>query len=313
MANLILVERSFAQARHEQFPETAGDVLPHGMAAAVPVVEIADHADARGVGGPDGEVHAVDAVDLPQLRPQPVVALPVPAFVQQVEVVVGQQVRKGVGIVHGRGLLAAFLGHPKHVPRRAVADVGNGQIASNKPGRMDPPHGQRPVAVRRIDDPRLARRGQKRPHRQRPPPRLVDLVRTEQLKWVLMPSFNQLTDRFQRHRRSHTNLLAGKLEVNRTEDSASRRRDGTVHAHHCSGVQPWILGTMHAERESTTDTSARDANAVSIQTSAPGGQHAGRYILPNFPRQCDPPSFPASSPCPSAARQADAWPASNRR
>ena len=182
------------------------------MPAAVPVVEIADQAHAGGVGGPDGEIHAVDAVDLPQLGPEPVVALPVPAFVQQVTVVVGQQVGKGVGIVHGRGLLAVFFGHPQHVARRPVA-VGQRTNRLEQPRRMDSPHGQRPVGVRRIDHPRLRRRRQERPHRHRPTPRLVDLVRTEQLEGVLMSAFNQLADRIQRHRRSHANLLASKLPL----------------------------------------------------------------------------------------------------
>ena len=80
VADLILVERPLAQPRHEQLPEAAGDVLPHRVAAAVPGVEVADHADAGGVGRPDGEVDPVHAVDRPQLRPQPLVALPVPAL-----------------------------------------------------------------------------------------------------------------------------------------------------------------------------------------------------------------------------------------
>ena len=211
MADLILVERSFAQPRHEQLPKAAGNVLPHRMPAAVPVVEIAHQAHAGGVGGPDGEIHAVDAVDLPQLRPQPVVTLPVPPLVEQVEVVVGQQVGKGVRIVHGNRLFSAFLGYPKHVPRRASVAVGmrQGTNRLEQTGRMNSPHRQRAVAVRRVDHPRLVRRWQERPHRQHPAPRLVDLVGTEQLKGILMPSFNQLTDSFQACRRSHANLLAG--------------------------------------------------------------------------------------------------------
>ena len=55
-----------------------------------------------GVGGPDGEVHAGDAVDGPQVGAELLVALPVRAFAEQVQVVVGQQRREGVGIVHGR-------------------------------------------------------------------------------------------------------------------------------------------------------------------------------------------------------------------
>ena len=114
VADLVLVERAFAQPGDEQFPEAAGDVLAHGMAAAVPGVEVADHADAGGVGGPDGEVHPVHAVDRAQFGAEPVVALPVPAFVQQMQVVVGQQVRKGVGVVHG-DLPSPFVGHAEQV------------------------------------------------------------------------------------------------------------------------------------------------------------------------------------------------------
>ena len=40
-----------------------GAAVPHRVAAAVPVVEVADHADPLGVRGPDGEVDAPDAVD----------------------------------------------------------------------------------------------------------------------------------------------------------------------------------------------------------------------------------------------------------
>ena len=133
MADLVLVERAFAQPGNEQFPEAAGDVLAHGVAAAVPVVEVADHADAGGVGRPDGEVHPLDAVDGAQLRPQAVVALPVPAFVQQVQIVVGQQVRKGVRIVHGR-LPSPFVGDAEHVARLPVA---RGRDKGPRTGRRD--------------------------------------------------------------------------------------------------------------------------------------------------------------------------------
>ena len=50
-------------AGNEELPDAGLDALAHGMAAAVPVVEVADDADPRGVRRPDGEGDAVDAVD----------------------------------------------------------------------------------------------------------------------------------------------------------------------------------------------------------------------------------------------------------
>ena len=173
--DLVLVECSLAQPRHKKLPETAGNVLPHGMPAAVPVVEIAHDADARRVRRPDGEIHPVNAVDLPQLGPQPVVTLPVAALVQQVEVVVGQQVREGVRVVHSHGLFSVFLGHSQHVARRAVA-VRQGANRLVQAGRVDAAHRLGPVRVGRIYHPRLARRGQIGPDGQGPASRMVNLV-----------------------------------------------------------------------------------------------------------------------------------------
>ena len=90
---------------------------------------------------------------------------------------------------------------------------------------MDPPHRPSRVAVRRVDDPGLFRRGQVRPHRQRPPPRMVDLVGTKQFERIFMPAFNQLTDSFQACRRSHANLLAG-------PETVVSRREGERDGHY---------------------------------------------------------------------------------
>ncbi len=82
-----LVERAFAEAGDEQFPDAAGDVFAERMAAGIPVVEIADDADALRVGGPDGEVHAFDTADVAEVGAELGVALPVRAFAQQVQIV----------------------------------------------------------------------------------------------------------------------------------------------------------------------------------------------------------------------------------
>ena len=112
--DLVLVERAFAEPGDEQFPEAAGDMLPHRVPAAVPAIEVADDAHARGVRRPDGKIDAVDAVDRPQVGAQAVVALPVPPFVEQVHVVLGQQVRKGVRIVN-RGFHSYLVCHTQHI------------------------------------------------------------------------------------------------------------------------------------------------------------------------------------------------------
>ena len=112
--DLVLVERAFAEPGDEQFPEAAGNVLSHRVPAAVPMIEVADDAHARGVGRPDGEIDAFHAVDRPQVGAEAVIALPVPPLVEQVHVVLGQEVRKGVRIVD-RGFHSYLVCHSQHV------------------------------------------------------------------------------------------------------------------------------------------------------------------------------------------------------
>ena len=57
-ANLELVALAVRQIGHENLPDAGGREQPHRVDAAVPAVEVADDADAIGVGRPHGEVHA---------------------------------------------------------------------------------------------------------------------------------------------------------------------------------------------------------------------------------------------------------------
>ena len=61
----------------------------HRMHASVPAVEVADDADAMGVGRPDGEVDAVGAADAQRVRAELVVDAGVVALAEQVEIEVG--------------------------------------------------------------------------------------------------------------------------------------------------------------------------------------------------------------------------------
>ena len=62
-ANLELVFLAVRQVGNEQFPDARRHEQPHRMDAAVPAVEIADEADAIGVGRPHREVHAGGRAD----------------------------------------------------------------------------------------------------------------------------------------------------------------------------------------------------------------------------------------------------------
>ena len=55
LLDLEFVVRAFADAGQENLPDAAAEQLAHRIAAAVPAVEIADHADALRIRRPDVE------------------------------------------------------------------------------------------------------------------------------------------------------------------------------------------------------------------------------------------------------------------
>src|SRR5580692_625813 len=61
--DFVFVDDPFVVFRDEEFPDSGIAPGAHGIDAAVPSVEIADDADAAGVGRPHGEVHASDAFE----------------------------------------------------------------------------------------------------------------------------------------------------------------------------------------------------------------------------------------------------------
>src|SRR5579872_6881102 len=95
----ILVVRAVADAGNENFPDAAG-AQPHRMAAAVPVVEVADDADHFGVRRPHREANAGDSVARSKMRAEGPVALEVRTFAVQVQIEIGQQRRKAVRVVN---------------------------------------------------------------------------------------------------------------------------------------------------------------------------------------------------------------------
>ena len=93
--------------------------------------------------------------------------------------------------------------------RGEPSPLGSGTNRLEQAGRMDPPHGQRPVGVGRIDHPRLVDVGKNARTANARRPDWSTSCGPSSSNGFSCLSFNQLTDRFQGHRRSHANLHAG--------------------------------------------------------------------------------------------------------
>ena len=86
VADLEFVMRACADAGNENFPDAGGAEQPHGMEPPVPIVEIADDADALGVRRPDGKAGAGHAVSRAQLRAELFVNFPLVALAEQKQI-----------------------------------------------------------------------------------------------------------------------------------------------------------------------------------------------------------------------------------
>ncbi len=94
-----LVFLAAADPGDKYLPQPVARVQAHRVAAAVPVVEVADDADARGVRGPDRETRTADALYRAQLRAQLGIDLLVRAFAEQVKIQVAQRSRKAIRVL----------------------------------------------------------------------------------------------------------------------------------------------------------------------------------------------------------------------
>ena len=79
VADFVFVEGAWLQVRQKQLPDAAAAAHPHGMAPPVPVIEIADDADAFGIRCPDREADARDTVHAVHVRAQDTIGMAVSA------------------------------------------------------------------------------------------------------------------------------------------------------------------------------------------------------------------------------------------
>ena len=98
-ANLELVFLAVGQIRDEDFPDAGRHEQPHRVHAAVPPVEVADHADAIGVRRPHGEVHAGRRADRDPVRAELLEDAMVRAFAEQVQIEIGEHAAVAIRIV----------------------------------------------------------------------------------------------------------------------------------------------------------------------------------------------------------------------
>ncbi len=94
-----LVGIALAEIGDEDFPVAAGPDRPHRVDAAVPGVEVADHADPPRIRRPHREVHAgADAVR-DRVRAEFIERLEVRAFAEQMNIEVGQHRTVAIGVI----------------------------------------------------------------------------------------------------------------------------------------------------------------------------------------------------------------------
>src|SRR3546814_18876133 len=84
----------------------------HDVAAAVPAVEVAHHADALRVGRPDGEAHAFDAFDAARMRAALLEDAAVRPLGHQVTVALAEERREAVGVLDVPRRVAEPRAHP---------------------------------------------------------------------------------------------------------------------------------------------------------------------------------------------------------
>ena len=102
------------RGRKEDLPDAARAERTHRVSATVPVVEVADDADADGVGRPHRKVHAVGRADAHRMGAELFVDPRVIAFAEEIQIVVTEDSPVAIRIVDVIGM-AAGVGDAQRV------------------------------------------------------------------------------------------------------------------------------------------------------------------------------------------------------
>jgi hypothetical protein len=125
VADLKFVMRTLSHAGNENFPHAGRAEQPHRMKPPVPVVEIADDADALGVWRPDGKAGAGHAINHAQLRAELLENFTLVALAEEEQVRFAQRRQKGKGVARA-ARFASFIGDDEVVGIDLVRQFGDG-------------------------------------------------------------------------------------------------------------------------------------------------------------------------------------------
>ena len=107
--DFVFVDRAFVEFRDEEFPDARRAAGAHRIDAAIPVVEVADDADAARARRPYGKIDAAHSGDGFQVRAEFFVGVVVAAFAHEVQIKFAEKVREGVRVVLFEGLAGVKL------------------------------------------------------------------------------------------------------------------------------------------------------------------------------------------------------------
>src|ERR1700730_2883650 len=100
--------RVLAHPGKKEFPDSCAEKFAHGMHAAVPVVEIANHTYPLGIWRPNCKVNAAFAIERAQMRAEFVVDSPVLTFGKKMQ----------IGLAHDRAIPIRIARSPFRPGRR---------------------------------------------------------------------------------------------------------------------------------------------------------------------------------------------------
>ncbi len=149
--DLEFVDFALHQVGDEKFPDSGRPAIAHRMPPAIPVVEIANHADALGVRRPDREIDTSNSAVGHDVGTEPLVVAEMRTFAQEVKVEVGQRRPEAVGVDEFPAMPFVVL-DAKPVRESLGAFAKNGDEEAIL---MDPFHRNSfaRLAIRQIDQP----------------------------------------------------------------------------------------------------------------------------------------------------------------
>src|SRR5690606_14247741 len=96
--DLILVVRSLPYPRNKDFPDARGPENAQRVNASIPIIEIANHADALGIRRPDRETGPRNSINYPQLRAEFVINTQFVPLPKQIHIHLAEGRQKGKSI-----------------------------------------------------------------------------------------------------------------------------------------------------------------------------------------------------------------------